>query len=93
MTLRAVEKRQYAVVECRGDCSRKARHNERDVESLTDEFLISGDELSDLGRVCLELIDKDEDAMSLLAQFARQLRELELEALSFLHIARELKAG
>ena len=55
--------------------------------------MIGGDELSDLGRIGLELIDEDEDAVSLLGQLARQLRELELEAFGFLHIARELKAG
>ena len=45
----AVEKCQHTVIECCADGSRKARHDERDVESFADQLLIGGDELSDLG--------------------------------------------
>ena len=88
----AVEKRQHAVIECCADGSRKARHDECDVESFADQFLIGGDELSNLRRICLELVDEDEDAVSLLGQFARKLREFELKTLGLLHVSCELEA-
>ena len=40
----------------------------------------------------MELVDEDEDAVPLLGQFARELRELELKALGLLHVSCELEA-